>query len=99
MPWQHYLTDDRDKLEARYVELSEESASRAEELGMLQAEEKRTRARAWRESEFTSVSGRDAEASVEASDVSAEYLKLRSELEALREERDLLRWRLDASDG
>ncbi len=97
MTWQHYLSDDRDKLQIRYVELSEEIAGRSEELGFLLSEEKRQRAHEWKSSEWTSVSGKDAEASAKTADVSADYLKLRGELEALKEEQAVVRWVLDAS--
>ncbi len=96
MTWQHYLKETRDELKPRYVELCEDIAMRAEELGMMTADEKRTRAHTWKASEFTTVSGRDSEASASTADLSADILKLRSELEAVREERDLLRWLLDA---
>ncbi len=96
MTWQHYLSDTRDELLPRYVELCEESATRAEELAMVLAEEKRARASGMHHSEFSSATGRDQDASLEAVSYSTEYIKLRGELEALREERDLLRWLLDA---
>ncbi len=95
MTWQHYLTDTRDELLPRYVELCEESATRAEELAMVLAEEKRARASGMHHSEFTSATGRDQDAALEAVSYSTEYIKLRGELEALREERDLIRYVLD----
>lgn len=96
MTWQHYLKETRDELLPRYVELCEESATRAEELAMVLADEKRARASGIHHSEFSSATGRDQDASLEAVSYSTEYIKLRGELEALREERDLLRWLLDA---
>lgn len=98
MTWQHYLTDTAETLIPRHVELCEDIASRIEELGFVQAEEKRKRAEVWKSSEFTSASGRDSEASAFSAEMTADIIKLRSELEALREERDLIRWILDAVD-
>ncbi len=96
MTWQRYLKETRDELLPRYVELCEESATRAEELAMVLCDEKRARASGIHHSEFSSATGRDQDASLEAVSYSTEYVKLRGELEALREERDLLRWLLDA---
>ncbi len=64
---------------------------------MVLAEEKNARASGMHHSEFSSATGRDQDASLEAISYSTEYIKLRGELEALREERDLLRWLLDRS--
>jgi len=99
MTWQHYLSDTRDELLPRYVELCEEVAMRSEELGLLYADEKRARAEGFRNSEFTSVSGMEHSASLQATDVSCEIFKLKAELDAVREERDIVRFALDRSNG
>lgn len=97
MSWQHYLKDTRDALLPRYVEICEDVAGRCEELGFLLSEEKRARASGYHQSESTTVSGQERDASLATTDISADILKLRGELEALKEERDLLRYVLDAA--
>lgn len=97
MTWQHYLKDTPDSLVPRYVELCEDIAGRCQELGFLLSEEKKARAQGWHQSESTTVSGQERDASMATVDISSDILRLRGELEAGREERDLLRWLLDGS--
>lgn len=99
MTWQHYLKDTRDELLPRYVDLCEDVAGRCEELGFLLSEEKRARALGYHQSEATTVSGQERDASLATTDISVDILKLRGELEALKEERDLLRWVFDATQA
>ena len=97
MTWQHYLSEPHEKLLVRYVELSEEIAGREEELGIILAEEKRARAQGFHASESTSVAGQERDASLAAVEDTAEYLKRRGELAALREEKEVVVRILDAS--
>ncbi len=99
MTWQHYLKETRDALAPRFVELCEDIAGRYQELGFLQSEEKRSRAQGYHQSESTTVSGQERDASLATVEISADVVKLRGELEALKEERDLLRWILDGLDA
>ena len=96
MTWQHYLKETRDELAPRFVELCEDIAGRSSELGFLLSEEKKARAAGFHESESTTVSGQERDASLATVDISTDIVRLRGELEALKEERDLLRWLLDA---
>lgn len=95
MTWQSYLSESPDKLWVRFVELSEEIAGRIEELGIIQAEEKRSRAMGYHESESTTVTGQERDASLRATEDLAEYFKRRGELEALREEQTVVRMLLE----
>ncbi len=97
MTWQSYLSEPTEKLLIRYVEIAEEIAGRAEELGAILAEEKRARAQGFHTSESSSVAGQERDASLAAVEDTAEYLKRRGELEALREEKDVLIRLLDRS--
>ncbi len=90
MTWQSYLSEPEEKLLIRYVEITEEIAGRAEELGAILAEEKRARAQGFHTSESSSVAGQERDASLAAVEDTAEYLKRRGELEALREEQSVL---------
>ncbi len=96
MTWQHYLSETRDELLPRYVELSEEIAGREEELGVILSEEKRSRASGFHNSESTTVTGQERDASLAAVEDTAEYLKRRGELAALREEKEVVVRLLDA---
>lgn len=95
MTWQSYLSEPKEKLWVRYVELTEDIAGRCEEIGAILAEEKRSRAQGYHNSESSSVSGQERDASLNATDDTAEYLRRRGELDALKEERDLIGRLLD----
>ncbi len=97
MSWQSYLSEPPEKLLIRYVELAEEIAGREEELGMILAEEKRSRASGFHTSEATTVTGQERDASLAAVEDTAEYFKRRGELAALREEKEVLVRLLDRS--
>ncbi len=81
----------------RFVELCEEIAGREEELGMILAEEKRSRANGFHTSEATTVTGQERDASLAAVEDTAEYLKNRGALAALREEKEVVTRLLDRS--
>ncbi len=95
MTWQHYLKETRDALLPRFVELCEDIAGRSSELGFLLSEEKKARASGFHQSEATTVSGQERDASLATVDISTDIVRLRGELEALKEERDLIRFLLD----
>ncbi len=90
MSWQSYLSEPHEKLLVRFTELCEEIAGREEELGMILSEEKRNRARGFHDSESTSVSGQERDATLAATEDSAEFFKRKGELLALREEKEVL---------
>ncbi len=99
MTWQSYLSEPPEKLLVRFVELCEEIAGREEELGMILSEEKRSRAAGFHNSESTTVTGQERDASLAAVEDTAEYLKGRGALAAMREEKEVLLLILERSDA
>ncbi len=99
MSWRSYIDDSPEKLLIRFVELCEEIAGREEELGMILSEEKRARARGFHTSESSTVTGQERDAALAAVEDTAEYLKRRGDLAALREEKEVLVRLLERSDA
>ncbi len=99
MTWQAYLDYSPEKLLVRLLDIQEEIAGREEELGIILAEEKRSRANGFHTSESSSVSGQERDASLAATEDSAEFFKRKGQLLALREEKEVLIRLLEGTDA
>lgn len=91
-----YLEQSNEKLTLRFLDVAAELAGLAEEIAMVHADERQEKVRGFHRSEEHTVSARERDADAQALNATITLFQLRGRAEALREEKEVLRFLLDA---